>query len=257
MRRPRARLLVLLAALLAAASCTNLSPEPGSEDGGNGRAGGATPRLRLDDHGAVGSLGPALLGRAVPRAAVEIDATDGASMTDPARGALAAALKDFGGKAVTFQGSDTVPSRDVYSNADLRRLEGAHRSTRSSASAASIYVLVLSGRHTDESALGVSFEASSFAIFPDQIASGLLPTLTYDTFEEAVVLHELGHLFGLVNLAGKGKFHEDPDHEGHSRNRDSVMYWAVEDVSIGNVFRGGPPRDFDGDDRTEMDRIRG
>jgi hypothetical protein len=34
------------------------------------------------------------------------------------------------------------------------------------------------------------------------------------------------------------------------------MFWAVEDVSIANLFRGGPPTTFDGDDRREMELIR-
>ena len=67
-------------------------------------------------------------------------------------------------------------------------------------------------------------------------ASGAL----YPAYETSVVVHELGHLFGLVNLTGKGAFHEDPEHRGHSSSADSVMYWATEDISVGNVFRGGP-----------------
>lgn len=70
------------------------------------------------------------------------------------------------------------------------------------------------------------------------------------------MVHELGHLFGLVNLTGEGAFHEDPDHEGHSRNTSSVMHWAVESTVVGDVFEGGPPRDFDTDDEQEMQAIR-
>lgn len=34
------------------------------------------------------------------------------------------------------------------------------------------------------------------------------------------------------------------------------MFWAVEDVSVRNVFSGGPPTEFDGADEEEMARIR-
>ncbi|MGH2683845.1 MAG: hypothetical protein ACRDJP_00070 [Actinomycetota bacterium] len=211
----------------------------------------------FDDDGLLGSMSRAFLDGAVPGVVIEVDTTSGTALTSRARQALADALATHGRKqTVSSSGASTVPSADVYTLADLRRLSATHRATASSADRLSVYVLVLEGRFEIESVTGVAFEASSFALFPDTIGDGLLPAMNYSHFEESVAVHELGHLFGLVDLTGQGAFHEDPEHPGHSASRQSVMYWAVEDVSIGNLFRGGPPTDFDAEDRRELDLIR-
>jgi hypothetical protein len=216
------------------------------------RAGG----LSFNDNGAIGSLGPALLTATVTQAVIEIDVGRGTT-ADAAQGeSIRAALERFGGKTkVDFRGSDEVPAAQSYTQDALRQLEADHRQTHSRPGSVSIYILVLPGESEDENALGETFGASSIAIFPERI-EGLLATLNRSRFEKSVMVHELGHLFGLVNITNHGAFHEDPDHPGHSRDRDSVMYWAVEDISVANVFRGGPPTDFDRDDQTEMSRIR-
>ena len=149
----------------------------------------------------------------------------------------------------------SAPAQEVYTAEDLRAITAASRETSSAPSRPAIYVLVLEGRYENDRVTGVAFGATSFAVFPDQIGGGLLG-LEPESFETAVLVHELGHLFGLVDLTGEGAFHEDAQHPGHSSSDASVMYWAVEDISITNVFRGGPPREFDDADRKEMARIR-
>lgn len=248
----------MLAALaVASAACADVVEDARDAIDGDQQNGAGNGGVALDDRGSLGALGPALLTRSTRRAVVEIDTT-GRDMTGRARNALAAALQDHGRKRdVSFTGSADVEARDTYTDDDLRRLSEQHRSVSSQNRRVTIHVLVLEGRHENGDALGVAFDASSFAIFPDRIGSGVLSGLSYDRFEEAVVVHELGHLFGLVNITGEGGFHEDPERPGHSENRDSVMFWAVEDVSVGNVFRGGPPTEFDSADEREMRRIRG
>jgi len=210
-----------------------------------------------DDAGALGSMGPALLSPAVPAVVLEVDTTADKALTARARQALQDALVTHGGKrTVRFGGASTVPSSDAYTVAELRELAANHRATASSAEQLSVYVLVLEGAFEVDGVTGVAFEASSFALFPDTIRNGLLPAMSYPSFEQSVAVHELGHLFGLVNITGHGAFHEDPEHPGHSVSRRSVMFWAVEDVSIANLFRGGPPTEFDADDRRELDLIR-
>ena len=50
--------------------------------------------------------------------------------------------------------------------------------------------------------------------------------------------------------------HEDLNNPHHSNNRESVMYWAVEDISVANILRGGPPYEFDSDDQHDIEKIR-
>ena len=73
--------------------------------------------------------------------------------------------------------------------------------------------------------------------------------------ERAVVTHEMGHLLGLVDLVLDDK-RGDPAHPGHSTNRGSVMFWAVETSLVGQVLGGPPPVDFDSDDVADLRKIR-
>lgn len=226
-------------------------------DGGDGADGGDGELPALDDTAAVGAMGRALLTDSVPRATLEIDSADDAGLSESAVRALVDALAEHGRKDVSHAGAGaSLPSQDVYTADDLRRIAREHRAATSGGDTVAVHVLVLPGEYENSSATGVAFEAGSFAIFPDRLRSGLVQIGSSERFETAVVIHELGHLFGLVNLTGEGAFHEDPDHPGHSDSRESVMFWAIEDVSIGNVFRGGPPTTFDDADRQEMANLR-
>lgn len=229
----------------------------GSGDAGDASASGtAAAGGPVDDEGAIGTAGDGLLSASTPRVVVEVDRSPAASVAIDPRAVVAEELREHGGKqSVRAAGDSRVPGQDVYTARDLRSITAAARSVRSTGDEAAVYVLVLEGRYENERVTGVAFQATSFAIFPDQIGGALLG-LQREAFERAVTVHELGHLFGLVNLTGHGAFHEDPEHPGHAESEDSVMYWAVEDISIANLFRGGPPTEFDAADREEMARIR-
>jgi hypothetical protein len=85
------------------------------------------------------------------------------------------------------------------------------------------------------------------------VAAGLLGDP--DRVELAVATHELGHLLGLVDLVlHTGR--EDPEHPGHSPDRESVMIWAVETDLVTTLLGGGPPTDFDAADRADLSAIR-
>lgn len=102
----------------------------------------------------------------------------------------------------------------------------------------------------------MAFAATAFALFPDVVRGRLPPGANVAAFHRTLALHELGHLFGLVNLTGVGGFHEDENHPGHAETADSVMHWAVESFGFTELFGGGPPSEFTEADREEMRRIR-
>lgn len=120
------------------------------------------------------------------------------------------------------------------------------------------HLLFPAGAYDDDSVLGVAVNAADVAVFRDSIddAENILRRPSAENIENSVTLHEVGHLLGLVNLVYTSpRDHEDPDHPGHSSNEDSVMYWAVESSSLGAIFSGELPNDFDDDDRADLEDL--
>ena len=116
-----------------------------------------------------------------------------------------------------------------------------------------------SGKHTNENVLGVAVDASTVMIFVDTIkeSENLIQRPSWENIEASVTIHELGHLFGLVNLVYQSNIdHEDPDHPGHSSNEDSVMYWAIETSDVSNIIFGTLPNEFDSDDLSDMSNLK-
>ena len=113
-----------------------------------------------------------------------------------------------------------------------------------------------SGQYANDGVLGVAVDASTVAIFGEAVDDAEGPIFNRPSAEEienSVLVHEFGHLLGLVNLVYQSPVdHEDEEHEGHSNNEDSVMYWAIESANIGNIITGQLPDDFDTDDLNDL-----
>ena len=163
---------------------------------------------------------------------------------------------------IVFQGGNTFASdRTSWSSDDLRAAVAANRTTATTDDHVSVHVLYVAGSHVQDGqqtdAIGLSYSASTIAVFPDRWEG--LGTLLGSgrAIERAVLVHELGHLLALVNLGYTSDIdHEDPDHPGHSRSRGSVMFYAIESTLIGQVFSGPPPDTFDDADRSDLEGLR-
>jgi hypothetical protein len=168
---------------------------------------------------------------------------------------VARVLADVTGKSTLTSQGGAPPSRESWTAADVRDAADAVARTRQGEDAV-VRLLFLHGRWAEgEGVLGVAVRGDVAAIFVDAVAEAASPLVGPAAIEVAVTTHEVGHLLGLVDVhldTGRA----DPEHPGHSPNRNSVMYWAVESSLVTDLLTGGPPRDFDDADRADLAAIR-
>lgn len=218
----------------------------------------------VNDAGNVGFHGPAMLRGSVSRLILEVDSQAGATVDQGAISALVDRMRQIVDKpgGVEFVGGNGFQSdREEWTTADLRSAAAENRNNYSSADTVVVYALFVKGGlfsgGQETNAIGVAYNASEFAIFSDKIdgTGGLLGSDT--AVYRAVLIHEWGHLLGLVNIGYTSEIdHEDPDNPGHSRNRDSVMYFAIDSTLVTQLFSGPPPDQFDDADLADLEGIR-
>lgn len=144
------------------------------------------------------------------------------------------------------------PSAKVVSLAASRQVVARNRSTFASGSEASIYVVYLAGEcerdvEDAETTLGWGLSATSFAVFKqtcDNAARGMSDPAQ---LEGAVLLHECGHLLGLVGQGTPAlSAHEDLARPAHCTNPGCLMQSACLQWGLGGELSGtaGGPVDF-------------
>jgi hypothetical protein len=143
------------------------------------------------------------------------------------------------GVRVVLGGELVAPLQSVYTVADCLEIERRNRTVFSSGTQAVIYVTCLPGM-SERDLLGVttfgwSDSASSFTVFEETLRENVpLLLVAPDVLEGAVLLHESGHLLGLVGHGTPALTrHEDPSWPAHCTNEGCLM--AAQSSSWGLV----------------------
>jgi hypothetical protein len=211
-----------------------------------------------------------------PTVVVEVSAVAGREPDPGALVALGLALVDLTGRpaaGVRVLEPEPIPAQGGgYKPSDLARI---HRETArvidpgrvAVGTTATLHVLFLDGsaQPTENGRMTLGSTISSeglLVIFPDQYAQATRLTASDRTasaraeMDRHVLLHELGHAFGLV---GKRipmvQPHADPEHPGHSSNPRSIMHHRPPMTLEGLVYGDGV-RDFDANDRADLAAFR-
>jgi hypothetical protein len=191
------------------------------------------------------------------RLVVEVLAQQGAAPTDATLRHLQEVLTDVSRKQVTMVPTAPLPNGDGTStDDDIRALSDRHGKHAQGNGQAVLRLLYLAGQYQgEESVLGVAVRGDTAAVFSETVRSASTPLVRPGVIEDAVTVHEVGHLLGLVDIVLKtGR--ADPKHEGHSSNPESVMYWAVESDIVAQALGGPPPREFDAADKNDLAALR-
>ena len=256
--RQLALLAVALAASMALAGCTL----PFGSFVDNGRPGSAAKQI----------LDP----REYPKLVVEIDHPAGYAPNAEAKQVLKNTLMEVTGRdaaSITLVEDASIPAEPSrkYSYDEIAALEQRHRDHRTGGDTATLYVIYLAGGSTgdegDNLVLGAVYKGTSIVMFKGNVksaskGSGLLDQRPEERcVERAVLVHEFGHAAGLVNIgAPMVRPHEDPNNPGHSSNKQSVMYWAIEGSgSLLDLFGSSCssiPYQFDADDKADLKALR-
>lgn len=106
----------------------------------------------------------------------------------------------------------------------------------------SLYLLFTNGVHPGNKILGMAYRNTSAVIYGKSIRkySKLAGRLTHQELETAVVLHEIGHLLGLVNKGtALTSEHNDSDFDDHCNNKKCLMYHSVETKNLPSILVKG------------------
>ena len=190
---------------------------------------------------------------------IEIDFVTGNSPDSDAIDLLKTRIQEVTDKTSVSVSQNSFGSTDEsYSLDEILEIENTQRERYKSGNTFIIYILYLNGEYQDnDQTLGLAYKGSSFVLFKEKIDDASFLLISDEDIEKSVIVHEFGHLLGLINNGYQSPHdHEDPDHPNHSNNEDSVMYWAIESQDIANQIDGEPPNNFDSYDLDDLDLMR-
>jgi predicted Zn-dependent protease len=105
-----------------------------------------------------------------------------------------------------------------------------------------IYILFTNGVHPGNNILGMAYRNTSVVVYGKAIRkySSMTGRLTHQELETTVLLHEIGHLLGLVNKGTPPQSrHVDSRFQDHCNNRKCLMYHSVETKNLSSILLKG------------------
>lgn len=195
---------------------------------------------------------------------IEIDYVEGQRPNADALRLLEDRLEEVARKnTISLVVDESLPATGrAWDIQSLLNLKEDHQDFVSQGDRVVTWMVYLDGEWNGGGVLGVALsDHETVGILDEEIertASILLSPYSSRQIEEAVLVHEMGHILGLVHNGIPMQVDREATEcngnptTGHSTNRDSVMYCAVESTNIIQAFSGGLPTTFDADDKRDV-----
>jgi hypothetical protein len=220
-----------------------------------------------DDAGADAAKLRALLSSEVPSLMLEVDSVEGLTLSSAAQDETVSVFSELTGKTGeievtlddTFEGRGEDGSWDWSS---IRSLSTRLRDIPSTEAQATVHVLLLDGQYagstSDGSVLGLAEGHDLVVLFEGAIRQSCervaaevdrgqaFEDRLCDQTQLAVLVHEYGHILGLVNSGTPMvEPHEDPDSPGHDTVSECVMDARFNSQAAVDEIRGQLMQDED------------
>jgi hypothetical protein len=134
-------------------------------------------------------------------------------------------------EGITIITKEIAPdSSELLTTADVKAIEQKNRTAVTNGSQLALYILYTNGKYINDIIFGLAYRNTSAVIFGENIKkySGRIGQPNRTKLEATVLLHEMGHLLGLM---GKGtpmqEEHHDETHASHCKNRKCLMYYSI------------------------------
>jgi hypothetical protein len=149
---------------------------------------------------------------------------------------LSTYLNKPGGVNVTLTPVSTVGAATVTLD-EIVTFENKNRTIYTVGNSIAIWILFADADYSVKDVGGVSFWNTSMVIFEKtiQAKTGGIGQASQVKVESGTLMHEMGHLLGLVNLGTPMvKAHEDASHMSHCSNTGCLMYYATQTSGLMN-----------------------
>lgn len=150
--------------------------------------------------------------------------------------------------------NDTVISRK-----EVIAIEKKNRTVFTKGKQIAVYILYTNTDFTDNKTLGWAYGNTSAVIYGKAINdnSNKIGKPSRSTLESTILLHEFGHLIGLLHKdTPTATVHKDEAHESHCNNRKCLMYYGIDlEDRFGHLIKRSIPK-LDKDCLDDLENIR-
>jgi predicted Zn-dependent protease len=146
-----------------------------------------------------------------------------------------------------------VPANNQYTIAEIKDIEKNNRTQFNRVDTMATYLFLADGDYEENSGnnkvLGVAYQNTSMTLFQKTIQdlSGGIGQPSERMLTSTVLMHEVGHILGLVNVGTPMVTeHQDGAHGKHCDNDRCLMFWLAETGGIvDNLLQLSSPPDLD------------